>query len=384
MDYKLDEQHEMLRHNVRDFCKKEFPREYIRKIDAKKEFPYEAWEKMAKIGLLGTCVPEKYGGAGGGTMHDVIIMEELARVYTSLTLVYSITNWINLVITRFGTEEQKQMFLPKIAEGKMKFAFSLTEPSGGTDALSLSTYAEEVGDKYVINGQKQFTSLANVADSILLAVRTIKNPPKKHHGITLFLVPANSAGLKIVTLDKIANYDAPVCSLFLDDVQVPKSSMVGELNNGWKILLSFMNHERVGCGAMSLGSAEAAFEIALEYAKQRTAFGRPIGQFQAMQRYIAEMATSIELTRLLVYKTAWMESNGIPCEMEAVMSKMVGTETAANVTTRGMDILGGYGLIVDYDMQRYFRDARQFTFAPLTNEVCRLFIAERLGLPKSY
>jgi acyl-CoA dehydrogenase len=384
MDFEFTEEQEMLRRTIREWGKKEWSLKDIREIDEKGEFPHEAWRQMAELGLIGTCIPENYGGSSGGIIEDVINMEELAQIMPAFALAYSMTIWAGLTFIRFGTEQQKQDYLPQIAKGKLKFALGLTEPSGGTDVLSLSSFAEPDGDDYVLHGQKMFTSLALVSDYILIVARTIKNPSKRHQGLTVFIVDAHSPDLEIIPIHKMCNRSIDTNQLFFDGLRVNKDQIVGEVDNGWRVLVAFLNHERIGTGALTLGLSESAFKLALQYAKDRYAFNRPIGQYQAIQRYLAEMATGIEIMRLLTYKAAWLESQGKRCDVEAVMAKMVCSETAFKVVTYGMDILGGYGVTMDYDMQRYFRDSRHFTFAPISNEMARNYIAESFGVPKSY
>jgi len=384
MDFEFTEEQEMLRSTIRDWGKKEWPAKAVRELDEKEEFPYEAWKQMGELGLLGACISEEHGGAGGGIIEDVVIMEELARIMPAFALAYSMTVWAGLTFTRFGTEQQKKDYLPKITTGEIKFALGLTEPSGGTDVLSLSSFAELDGDDYVLHGQKMFTSLVQVSDYVLIVARTVKDPPKRHHGLTVFIVDAKDPGLEVIPVHKLCNQVIDTNQLFYDGLRVNKNQVVGEVGNGWRVLVAFLNHERIGTGALTLGLAEGAFELALQYAKDRFAFGRPIGQFQAIQCYLAEMATGIEIMRLLTYKAAWLESRGERCDVEAVMAKMFCSEEACKVATRGMDILGGYGVSMEYDMQRFFRDSRHFTFAPISNEMARNYIAQSFGVPKSY
>ena len=285
-----------------------------------------------------------------------------------------------------GTEEQKQRFLPQIAEARIRFAMAVTEPGGGTDILgTLRTFAQPDGDDFVVNGQKVFITNAHQADYLLTLVKTDKEAAKKSKSLSLFLIPVkDNHGVKIVPLKKFTIKGASACEIFFDDARVPATNMLGELNNGWYELLKTLNHERIIVAALTNGIGTAALEDMVEYAKTREAFGRPIGQYQAIQHKIADTAMDLEFARLITYKAAWLLENNQPCYIEAAMAKLVSSEMAFKAGTRGLDILAGYGCMMEYDMQRYFRDSRQCTFSPISNEMVRNTIAESFGLPRSY
>ena len=241
-----------------------------------------------------------------------------------------------------------------------------------------------MGETGVINGQKTFISGADVSDYYITVVRTDRAPKKKAEGVSVLIVDAHSPGIEVRPLKKLGIKSVHACEVFFDNVLVPKENLLGQKEKGWYQLVNTLNNERIGVAAMALGVAEAAFEDSVRYAKEREAFGKPIGQFQAIQHYLADSATKIELATLLLLKAAWMQSKEQRCDVEATMAKLYASEVAFEIASIGIQIMGGYGYMMEYDMQRYFRDVKVFSFAPISNEMARNYIAESLGLPKSY
>lgn len=385
MDFDFTPEQEMLRREIRDFMEKESPREYVRECDEKEEFPHELWGKLAEAGWIGLAIPEAYGGSGGSIMDLALVIEEIGRVNAGMARAFWTSTCFGAnSVGVFGTDEQKDEFLPRLARGEIKFCFGVTEPDTGMDTLALKTLAVPDGDYYVINGQKTFITLAHMADYMLLMTRTTWGAPKKSFGITMFLVDAKAAGITTAPIKKLGGKALGINQVFLTDVRVPKACILGEVDHGWYHVLHTMNNERISVAAMALGVARAAFEDALEYAKQRVVFGKPIGQFQAIQHYLAEMFTEIETARWMVYRAAWLQSLGRPCGVEASMAKMVAGGAAFNVANKGMQILAGYSYSMEFDMQRYWRDARLWSMVPATDEMVKNFIGQSLGLPKSY
>ena len=385
MDFQTTEKQEFLRQTIRDFIKRECPREYQRELDQKEEFPHNLWTKLAGMGMFGLIIPEQYGGIGGNVVDMALAVEELARGMFALGDAFMQFNCFGPTsIGFYGNEQQKSEYLPKLARGDIKICLGITESHSGTDALSLKTTAVEKAEHYVINGSKMFTTGAHVSDYALLVTRTTNDPKKKAYGITLFLVDLKTKGISINRLKKLGIKALGTCELFLDDVIVPKENLLGERDKGWYQLLNTLNNERIVIAALCVGGAQAALEDSIQYAKERIVFERPIGQYQAIQHYIANMYTRIELARLMVHKAAWLQSNGQPCHMESNMAKMAASEAAQYATSRGMQIMAGAGYMMDCDMQRYWRDTKLFEFAPVANEMIRNFLAEKLGLPRSY
>jgi alkylation response protein AidB-like acyl-CoA dehydrogenase len=265
------------------------------------------------------------------------------------------------------------------------FAISITEPDGGTDVLNvMKTTARADGDCFVINGAKVWTTCAHLADYMVVYARTNPHATKKTQGITTFLVDPRTPGIEIRKINKLGIRATSSFEVFYNDVRVPRENILGRLDYGFYDLLPMLNNERILVAAICLGLAQAAFADALEYAQQRHAFGKPVGQFQAIQHELARTATDIELARLITYKAAWLQSLGRECGQEANMAKLVAANTACQAADRGMQILGGYCYSMEFDMQRYWRDSRLYRIAPITDEMVLNFIGERLGLPRSF
>jgi acyl-CoA dehydrogenase len=390
MDFGFTEEQRLLRDSMREFVNKEIKGEYARDLDEdpSKMFIDDAmWQRIKDLGIFAASVPEEYGGLGGTIMDDVIIAEEFARGSVAVAMSFGATTGFGARSILFsGDEEQKRFYLPKIARGEIKFCMAVTEPGGGTDILgAIKTVARPDGENFTINGQKIFITNAHVADYLLTLVKTDETTPKRSKSLSIFLIPVRSnPGIEIVPLKKFTIKGASACEIFFDNVKVPAKNMLGELHHGWYELLKTLNHERIMVAALTNGLGQAALEDMVAYAKSREAFGRPIGQYQAIQHKVADTALELELAKLITYKAAWLLETGKPCHMEAAMAKMFSSEMAFKAGTRGLDILAGYGVTLDYDMQRYFRDSRQCTFSPISNEMVRNFIAEQFGLPRSY
>jgi alkylation response protein AidB-like acyl-CoA dehydrogenase len=385
MDFEFTEEQGLLRETIQKFIERECPREYQRELDEKEEFPHDLWNTLAELGMFGLIIDEQYGGMGGNVVDMVVVVEELAKGMFVLGDTFMQFNCFGpTTINFFGNEEQKSEYLPKLARGEIKICLGVTETHSGTDALALKTKAVEKGDHYVVNGHKMFTTGAHVSDYIMLMTRTTQDPKKKSYGISIFIVDLRTNGITITRLKKLGIKALGTCEIFFDDVMVPKENLLGDRDQGWYHLLDTLNNERIVIASLCVGGAQAALDDAVQYAKERIAFGRPIGQYQAIQHYVADMFTKIELARLITYKAAWLQSKGLPCHVESNMAKLAASEAALYATSKGMQIMAGYGYMMEYDMQRYWRDAKLFEFAPITNEMVRNFLAERLGLPRSY
>jgi acyl-CoA dehydrogenase len=386
MDFDFSEEQLMLQDSVRRFCEKELPKDVVRKSDENEELPLSIWPKMAELGWLGIALPEEYGGTGGSIIEQLIIMEELSRKSPALAICFMTTNSFGArTIFNNGSESQKKAFLPKISRGEVKFCLALTEPGGGTDVLgALKTKAETQGSEFVINGQKTFISDASVADYMILVARTDENPAKKSKGFSLILVDMNRDGVEIQKLNKLGIRPSVVSEIFLTDVHVPLDNLIGTRQEGWRHLLDTLNNERILVAGYALGIGRSAFDDAVSYAKERDAFGRPISQFQAIQHYLSDMYVRLELARLITYKAAWLQSLAKPCGVESTMAKLVASEAGLEIATNGMRILAGYGYMMEYDMQRYYRDAMQAVVTPITNEMSKNYIGQSLGLGRSY
>ncbi|MDD5311990.1 MAG: acyl-CoA/acyl-ACP dehydrogenase [Dehalococcoidia bacterium] len=388
MEFELTESQKMLQNTVREFVEKEITKEYCRRWDTNHEtmdwLDQRIRIKGIELGLFCIAVPKEYGGLGGGMVDEVIIVEQVAR--RSPTAAFSVGGRMFVeLIMQYGTEEQKNEYLPKMANGTIGFAIAITEPAGGTDVLgAMSTTAVSNGDNFIINGQKIYITGAHRADFICTLAITDRNQPKRSKAVSLLFVDRKSKGLEVKPLNKLSMRGAGTNEVFYADVRVPRENLIGELNKGFYQLVSLLNPERIFCAATTVGLAQGAFEDALEYAKSRMAFGKPIGQFQIIQHWLADMAIEIEMGRLMTYKAAWLLDQGKPAYLEAAAAKVCTSEIAVKTTTNAMEIFAGAGVMMETDIQRYFRDARQFTFAPISNEMARNFIGELMGLPRSF
>jgi acyl-CoA dehydrogenase len=387
VDFELSDEMRVFVRNTRKWVDKELPKSYSRELEKKEhEYPFELWDKFTEAGFHGLSVPEEYGGEGGDVLTQVAFARELCRSLGGLSWVWGLTSFAgSKSIGLYGTDEQKQRFLPDIAEGKARFSIGFTEPDGGTDVLgAMKTEAVKVDGGWSVTGTKVWCSSAHVADYILLLARTDKDVAKRHHGVSLFILPAKAEGVEIIELSKLGMRAIGSCQVNLKNAFVPDENVLGEPGNAWYMLLPTLNNERVMASAFCVGVLDGVLEDALAYAKQREAFGRKIGEFQILQHYIADIAIMRRQAELMVYQAAQLLNEGKPCHLEASMAKVVASDNAVKAADLGIQILGGMGYSGDTDMQRYWRDARLWKIGPITNEMARNAIAENLGLPRSF
>jgi acyl-CoA dehydrogenase len=385
MNFDRIQEHEMLRDSVRAFFERELPEERIREMDRARKIPRTLWKRFAEMGWMGLSVPTEFGGSGADVMTGAIFCEELARRFPSLATDWLLVSMTARILRESGTPAQKAELLPRLANGEFLMSFGMTEPGGGTDVLALKTRATLQGGDWVVRGQKLFTSFADDADAILVLCRTDPaEGAKRARGLSLVLTPRQQPAVQVRRLELMGMRAACTCEVFLDDARAPADAIVGEQGRGWPALLRTLDEERILCAAMYVGITAAALEQALQYARDRQAFGRPIGAFQAVQHPLADTATDLEQIRLITAKAAWLQSNGRDCATEAAMAKLAATEAAIRATDRCMRVLGGYGLVEVTAMERLFRDARLGPFSPISNEMVRNFVGERLGLPRTY
>ena len=386
MNLSFTDEQQMLRDVIIKFRQKELTREKVRWMDENCDFmPDEIWRGLADIGVMGLSAPEEYGGANLGQIEQTIVIEELSIATPAIALGFGTTLGFGAAaINHMGTKEQKEKHLPRIVAGEEKWAMALTEPAGGTDILgALSTRAEDKGDHWLINGVKVFITAAHVCDYMI--VIAITDPEvKRSKGLSIFIVPKKSQGLETRLIPKLGCHSCGANYVYFDNVCVPKENLLGTLHNGWYELLAVLNPERIGTAAMSLGVAQAAFNDAFQYAQEREAFGGPISRFQILQHYLADIAIEIENARNLIYKCAWLADNGKPFHIEACMAKIVASRASEKATIHGMEVLGGYGYTMEYDMQRYFRDYKQMVFSPISDEMAKNMIMQFMGYPKSW
>ena len=386
MDFNFSEEQEMLRSTIQKFCRKELTKDKVRWMDQNCDFvPDEIWNGLVDLGIFGLCIPEEFGGLGQGYIDQMIVMEELATASASVALCVGATLGFGVApVLHLGTAEQKEQHLPRIAAGREKWAMALTEPDGGTDILgAIRTRAEDKGDHWLLNGRKIFITGAHVSDYIITVAITDPEA-KRSQGLSVFIVPRKTPGLETRLIPKLGCHACGANFVYYDDVRIPKENLLGTLNEGWWGLLNVLNPERIGTAVLSLGVAKAAFADAFEYAKERNAFGGPIARFQILQHYLADIAIEIENARNLVYKCAWLANQGKPMHIEACMAKIVAARASEKAASWGMEILGGYGYAMEYDMQRYFRDYKQMVFSPISDEMAKNMIMQFMGYPKSW
>jgi acyl-CoA dehydrogenase len=385
MDFDALHEHQLLRDSVRQFFARELPERRIREMDRARKVPRDLWRRFAELGWMGLSVPTEYGGSGADVMTAAVFVEELSRQFPSLGTDWLLVSMTARILRESGTPKQKAELLPRLADGDWLMAFGMSEPGGGTDVLALKTRAALEGGDWVVRGQKLYTSFADDADAILVLCRTDDSAgAKRARGLSLVLTPRQQKGVTVRRLELMGMRAACTCEVFLDEARAPGDAVVGEQGRGWYHLLATLDEERILCAAMYVGITSAALDQALQYAKDRQAFGRSIGGFQAVQHPLAQTATELEQIRLLTMKAAWLQSRGRPCATEAAMAKLAATETAVRATDRCMRVLAGHGLVEESPMERLFRDARLGPFSPISNEMVMNFIGERLGLPRSY
>ncbi|HSM93470.1 MAG TPA: acyl-CoA dehydrogenase [Anaeromyxobacteraceae bacterium] len=343
--------------------------------DAEHTFPADAVKKLGELGLMGVAVPQEWGGAGMDNLSYAVAMEEISRGCASTGVTMSVSNSLYCdPVMKYGTDEQKKAFLTPFASGQKLGCFALTEPMSGSDASEMKTVAVARGDEWVINGAKNFITNGPQADAVLLFAVTDRS--KGHKGISAFLVPADAKGFSRGKPDeKVGIRASGTCSLFFEDVVVPKGALLGAPGEGFKIAMATLDGGRIGIAAQALGIAQAAFDAAKAYAKERKAFGKPISDLQAIQFMLADMATEIAAARLLVHRAARLKDRGVRHSAESAMAKLFASEAAGRVTTKAIQVHGGYGYMKDYDVERHWRDARITEIYEGTSEIQRLVIA---------
>ena len=377
IDFSLSDEQKAMQEAIRSFLRKECPVAYVRECDNTEHFPEELFQKLADLGWLGLGIPEDYGGQGGSCMDMVIFLEELAYAFESAANIYFTVICIAAeMIGKFGSEEQKKALLPGLAKGEIRFAFSISEPDSGSDAAALKTRAVLDGDHWVINGQKMFCSCAQEAHHILLMARTDSDAPKQD-GLSMILVDTKTPGVKIQNVRKLGLKPMDLNQVFLTDVRVPKDRVIGAVNRGWHNALLNFNRERCLVGAVQVGAAQACRDLAVRYAKERQQFGRPISAFQLVQSKLVDMEVEVATSRLLVYRCAWMVDQGIESAKDSAIAKLFSGESYMRVAMNGMRVMAGWGYLMEYDMQRHYRDAKLGEIAP-TPDIMRLVIAREI------
>jgi alkylation response protein AidB-like acyl-CoA dehydrogenase len=378
MNFDLTSEQKMIQNMVREFAEGEIAPK-AEEVDRTARFPIETFQKLGELGLMGLPIPEEYGGAGADTISYALAVEEIGRACGSTGLSYAAHVSLGCSpLYYFGTEQQKQEYLVPLATGKALGSFGLTEPGAGSDAGGTQTRAVRDGDEWVINGTKCFITNAGYARSVVVTAVTGDNQGTR--GISAFIVPTDTKGFRIGTAyDKLGMRGSNTVELILEDVRVPADNLLGNENEGFKQFLITLDGGRISIGALSVGIARAAYETALAYAQTRMQFGQSISKFQAIQFKLADMAMNIELARNQVLKAAWLKDQQRPFTKEAAMAKLFASEMCMRTCEQAVQILGGYGYMKEYPVERFFRDAKLLEIGEGTSEIQRLVIARQIG-----
>lgn len=380
MNFELSDEQQLIRDTVRDFAERDI-KPQAKELDEKGEFSIELTKKIGELGLFGMNLPEKYGGQGLDTLSYIIAVEELARVDGSHAATLAAHNSLGIYpLFGYGTEEQKIKYLPQLCTGEALWSFGLTEPGAGSDSRGSKTTAMLDGDKWVINGSKIFITNGSSVISKGCTVQAVSKGKNGKKEFTTILVEKGTPGFTTKTMHgKMMWRASDTAELFFDDCRVPKENLLGEVGKGSKIMLSTLDGGRLSIAAMGLGLAQGAFEMALAYANERKQFGKPISKFQINAFKLADMATKIELARNLLYKACWLKDECKPFSKEAAMSKLYCSEIAKEVADEAVQLHGGYGLMKDYDVERFYRDQRLLQIGEGTSEIQRLVISRQIG-----
>ncbi len=374
MDFQLTEEQAMLQQTAREFADREIAPKAA-EFDKQARWPTEIVKQMAELGFLGIAVPTEYGGSGLDAISYVLAMEEVSRACASCGVIMSVNNSLFCdPLLKFGTEKQKQEILKACASGEKLGCFGLTEPMSGSDAQTMQTVAEKKGDKWVMNGSKNFITNGPHADYIIVFAVTDKSGPKVKH--TAFVVPMGTPGVTAAHHDeKMGIKAAHSCTIFFENVELGDDAILGEVGSGFKVAMATLDGGRIGIASQALGISKAALEKSIAYAKERKAFGQPIAKFQAIQFKLSDMATELDAARLLTLRAAAMKDQGVRHSLESAAAKLYASEASTRITHSAIQIHGGYGYTTEYGIERHYRDARITEIYEGTSEIQRLVIA---------
>ncbi len=370
MDFDLSHDQKDIQKAAREFAQNEFTAERGRYYDQNEEFPFDLWKKACELGFIGVHYPEEYGGAGMSVFENVLIVEEFCRADSTIGSAIILSDFSSEVVMKFGSEEQKEEVLPKVAGGKAITAGCYTEPEAGSDLIAIKTRAEKDGDEWIINGSKTFITNGTIADYYIVLAVTDPEAKPRYRGFSTFLVKKDAEGLQTNKIDgKFGIRSSPTAEVVFKNVRVNEDDIIGELNKGFYQVLQFFNESRIEIGAQALGIAQGAFDRTVEYVKQRKQFNQPIGAFQALQHRIADLATMIDATRLLVYRAAWKASQNEADATLTSMAKYLAGKMAVRVCDEAIQMHGGYGYVAENDVERFYRDAKITEIYEGTKEV---------------
>lgn len=388
MNFELSEEQLLIRESVVKLCA-DFPDDYWSKKDTEHEFPWDFYGAMAEAGWLGIAIPESYGGSGRGITEASLVLEEVAASGAAMNGATSIHLSIFGMhpVVKYGSEEMKQKYLPRVAKGDLHVAFGVTEPDAGTDTTSITTSARLEGDNYLVKGRKVWTTKALQSEKVLLLVRTTDKEATESRtgGMTLLLADLQRDEVSISPIDKLGRNAVATCEVVYDDLPVLLSDRVGEEGKGFRYLLDGLNAERILIAAEALGIGRAAMNKAVAYANERVVFGRPIGKNQGVAFPLAEAKMRLDAAELMIRKASWLIDNSQPCGAEANMAKWLAADAAFFAADRAVQTHGGFGYATEYHVERYWREARLMKIAPISQEMVQNFVSEHvLNLPKSY
>jgi|TARA_B110000879_G_scaffold18400_1_gene22163 acyl-CoA dehydrogenase len=388
MDFALTDEQELIRDAVARVCA-DFPDEYWSEKDTKHEFPWDFYNAMSEAGWIGVAIPEAYGGSGRGITEASIVLETVAASGAAMNgaTPLHLSMFGMEPVVKYGTEEMKQKYLPRVASGEMHVAFGVTEPDAGTDTTSITTFARREGDNYIVRGRKVWTTKALQSERVLLLVRTTPKDKvdRKTDGMTLLLAELQRDEVTISPIDKVGRNAVATCEVVYDDLPVKVTDRVGEEGKGFSYLISGLNAERILIAAEALGIGKAALRRAVNYANERVVFGRPIGKNQGVAFPLAEAKMRLDAAELMIRKAAWMLDNGQACGAEANMAKWLAADACFQAADQAMQTHGGFGYAKEYHVERYWREARLMRIAPISQEMIQNYVSEHvLGLPRSY
>lgn len=379
MDFELTKSQKEIQKAARDFAKGEFDKELALELDKKHEYPMKIWKKAAGLGFIGVHFPEEYSGQGLGVLESILIAEEFCSRDSSIGAALILSSFASECILRFGSDALKEKFLPPVVEGKMLSGGAFTEPDHGSDITFMNTSAERDGDEWVIDGTKTFISNGGLASFYTVLCQTDPDSKPSYRGISMILVEADREGVSATDVgEKMGIRMIPTAEVVFKNVRVPAANLIGEEGRGFYQVLEFFDESRILVAAQALGTAQGAFDRALAYVKQREQFGKKIAQFQVTQHKLADMATKIELARLITYKAAWSFDQGNMDVKLTSMAKMYAARVAVEVADEAIQLLGGYGYMAEYEVERFYRDAKITEIYEGTKEIQKNTIASTI------
>lgn len=380
MSIDFTDEQKLLRETIRKMMQRLATRDYLQRMDREGFYPYEIYQAWIESGLFRMPFPEEFDGLGGDAIDLALIADELAYFSYDVCSAFAVVVYTATTLLKCGTDAQKRFYLPKIFDGSLRMSVSISEPQAGSDVSALRTSARRDGDVWILNGQKLWATAAGAKSNIIqvFARSDPDAPPRK--GMSVFLVPNDTPGVECRKLDMLGRRGTGTYEIFLQDVKVPQDQLLGEENKGWDYLLSCLQTERLTTAAGYVGSSRRVFDLALGYARERVQFGRPIGEFQAIAHMLADMQTEIEASGLLMWQAAQKIARGEDALKDVSMAKLFGSETYVKAANNGMQIMGGYGYSMEYEMQQHYRDARSTTVGAGSSQIQRNLLAGLMGL----